>query len=229
MLAFSIARHVTSSEVKTGITDTNRFPVEMVSWDDCQEFLKKLDEKKIAARGKGKFCLPHENEWELAARGGKGNKQPFYFGDELNGKQENCDGNDPYGTATKGPHLERTTAVGSYEVAAPHPWGLCDMSGNVWQLCENKYDNENNLVVVRGGSCEKPSEFLSLGPPQRLGTCRPRRQYRLPSLFPHGRLKTCVPGSPKPEPNLRCAGRCCSRTDSRKLDSGRFLGRQWHP
>ena len=136
---------------KAGITDTSRFPVELVTWDDCQELLKKLNEKGIAVLGKGKLCLPHENEWEYAARGGKGNKQPFYFGDELNGMQANCYGENPYGT-TKGPYLGRTTEVGSYEKVAKHPWGLCDMSGNVWQWCENKYDDKNNAFVVRGGS-----------------------------------------------------------------------------
>jgi formylglycine-generating enzyme required for sulfatase activity len=134
--------------------DTSRFPVEQVSWDDCQDFLKKLNEKITipAAMGKSKFALPHEDEWEYACRGGKGNKQPFYFGDELNGTQANCNGNFPYGTATKGAYLKRTTEVGSYEKIAPHPWGLCDMSGNVWQWCENKHENHNNRRVVRGGS-----------------------------------------------------------------------------
>jgi formylglycine-generating enzyme required for sulfatase activity len=90
--------------------DTSRFPAEQVSWDDCQDFLKKLNEKVTipGALGKGRFALPHEDQWEYACRGGKGNKQPFYFGGELNGAQANCDGNTPFGTATKGAYLERT-------------------------------------------------------------------------------------------------------------------------
>ncbi len=135
--------------------DTAEFPSEQISWRDCQEFLKKLNDKATipAAMGKSKFALPHEDQWEYACRGGKGNKLPFYFGDELNGTQANCNGNNPYGTITKGTHLERTTKVGNFEKAAPHPWGLCDMVGNVWQWCENAYDNKTNLGrVVRGGS-----------------------------------------------------------------------------
>jgi len=128
--------------------DTSRFPVENVSWDDCQDFLKKLNERvKIPNElGKGIFSLPHEDEWEYACRGGKGNKQPFYFGSELNGTQANCNGEKPYGTTTKGIRLGRTTTVGSYEKIAPHPWGLCDMIGNVDQWCEDK------LGVHRGSS-----------------------------------------------------------------------------
>jgi formylglycine-generating enzyme required for sulfatase activity len=134
--------------------DTSRFPVEQVSWDDCQDFLKKLNEKVTipGALGKGKIALPHEDQWEYACRGGKGNKQPFYFGDELNGTQANCNGAVPYGTETRGTHLGRTAEVGSYEKIAPHPWGLCDMHGNVWQWCENKCDNQSNRRVLRGGS-----------------------------------------------------------------------------
>jgi len=48
----------------------------------------------------------------------------FSFGDVLNGKQANCNGNYPYGTTTKGPYLEKTCAVASY---APNAWGLYDM------------------------------------------------------------------------------------------------------
>ncbi len=134
--------------------DTSSFPVEQVSWDDCQDFLKKLNEKVTipGALGKSKFALPHEDQWEYACRGGNGNKQPFYFGEDLNGTQANCNGNKPYGTAPKGAYLNRTTEVGSYEKVSLHPWGVCDMHGNVWQWCENKYDNQNNRRVLRGGS-----------------------------------------------------------------------------
>ncbi len=124
---------------KAGIKDTSRFPVESVSWDDSQRFMKKLTlaTKLPAVMGKGRFCLPHEDEWEYACRGGKGNRQAFYFGDLLNGRLANCNGNTPFRTTLAGPNLARVSVVGSYEAVAPHPWGLCDMSGNLWQWCEN--------------------------------------------------------------------------------------------
>jgi formylglycine-generating enzyme required for sulfatase activity len=134
--------------------ETGRFPVEQVSWQDCARFLGKLNDRGGAANGFGKrggFVLPHEYEWEYACRGGLGNRLAFYFGGALNGKQANCCGTVPFGTETKGPHMERTTAVGAYENVAPHPWGLCDMHGNVWQWCENWGDHDRAYRACRGG------------------------------------------------------------------------------
>ena len=53
--------------------NTSRFPVESVSWNDSQQFLKKLHGRVSlpTAMGKGKFMLPHEDEWEYAAHGGQ--------------------------------------------------------------------------------------------------------------------------------------------------------------
>lgn len=85
----------------------------------------------------GKFALPHEDAWEYACRGGLGNQRPYYWGHILNGTEANCFGEGPFGTTLKGPALARTSQVGNYATKAPHPWGLCDMCGNVWQWCSN--------------------------------------------------------------------------------------------
>jgi len=66
--------------------------------------------------------------------------------------ESNIDGANPFGTSTKGAYLKRPTPVGSYEAKYPHPWGLCDMHGNVWEWCENYYDSTNKSRVLRGGS-----------------------------------------------------------------------------
>ncbi|MEZ6141198.1 MAG: SUMF1/EgtB/PvdO family nonheme iron enzyme [Zavarzinella sp.] len=122
--------------------DTSRFPVENVSWNACQDFLKKCSLEGYEIR------LPHEDEWEYAYRGGKGNKQAFYWGNELRGDKANVNGGYPFGTVEKGNFVGRPTVVGSYEEKAPHPWGLCDMSGNVIEWCHNEYDTGRAL---RGG------------------------------------------------------------------------------
>ncbi len=107
----------------------------------------------VGVQKAGTFALPHEDAWEYACRGGLGNTRPFYFGDKLNGTEANCDGNVLYGTPTKGDYLGRTCAVdftndGKY---TPHPWRLMHMHGNVFQWCENLYD-QANCRVLRGGS-----------------------------------------------------------------------------
>ncbi|MBS1794308.1 MAG: formylglycine-generating enzyme family protein [Acidobacteria bacterium] len=107
----------------------DNLPVENVSWDDAQEFIKKLN-----AKGEGTYRLPTEAEWEYAARAGT--TTAFSFGDSLSSEQANFDGNYPYGTASKGKYLAKTTPVGSY---APNGWGLYDMHGNVWEWCADWY------------------------------------------------------------------------------------------
>ena len=69
-------------------------------------------------------ALPTENEWEYACCGGKGNRQPFYFGHQLNGAEANCHGHYPFPffTTEKGPYRGMTTEVGSFAAKYPHPW-----------------------------------------------------------------------------------------------------------
>lgn len=148
---------VASNDVvkKAGITDTSRFPVENVNFHDCHAFLDKLKQRQSAAvdaLGPGKFVLPHEDQYEYACRGGKGNQLAYYFGPSHNGTLANSNGEHPFATETTGIHLGRPADVGSYEKLAPHPWGVCDMHGNMWQWCENRYDDANDNRVVRGGT-----------------------------------------------------------------------------
>jgi formylglycine-generating enzyme required for sulfatase activity/tRNA A-37 threonylcarbamoyl transferase component Bud32 len=113
------------------------FPVEMVSWDDAQEFIKKLNEKE---RGRGYwYRLPTEAEWEYACRGGATSEEEcsyhFYLDkptNDLSSEQANFEGNYPAGNAPKGKYLERPTRVGAYP---SNRLGLCDMHGNVGQWC----------------------------------------------------------------------------------------------
>jgi len=120
-------------------------PVENVTWDYAVAFCEKLK----SSVGK-EIRLPTEAEWEYACRGGTTTE--FYFGNALNGTQANCDGNNPDGTSVKGPYLQKTTPVGSYAEKFPHPWGLADVHGNVWEWCADWYSSEQVYRVLRGGS-----------------------------------------------------------------------------
>jgi eukaryotic-like serine/threonine-protein kinase len=132
--------------------DLKQFPVEQVSWQDAQEFIKKLNEKE---RERGYlYRLPTEAEWEYACRGGATSEEEcsyhFYFHkpmNDLSSKRANFNGNAPFGKADKGPYLGRPTKVGSY---APNKLGLYDMHGNVWQWCADLFDPRDSSRVIRG-------------------------------------------------------------------------------
>jgi formylglycine-generating enzyme len=151
--------------------NTDDFPVERVSWDDAQECIKGMK----APPGMKRFALPSEAQWEWAARAGRGNGQAFYWGDALNGDKANCDGKHPYGTEQNETSLERTEKAGAYETKAPHPWGLGDMAGNLYDWCDDIYGDYANLPrgknpvqtvkqsndgrVLRGGSWSSYSGY----------------------------------------------------------------------
>lgn len=103
----------------------DELPVEQVSWNDCQVFLKRL--------GAG-MRLPSEAEWEYACRAGS--ETPFSFGPNIATEQVNYDGNFPYAGGAGGSFRERTVRVGSLPANA---WGLHEMHGNVWEWCEDRY------------------------------------------------------------------------------------------
>lgn len=98
-----------------------KHPVENVSWNDCQEFIKKLN----AIIGKT-FRLPTEAEWEYAARGGNKSKGYKYSGSNNIDDVAWCEGNSS----------GKTHEVGT---KAPNELGLYDMSGNVWEWCSDWY------------------------------------------------------------------------------------------
>ena len=97
------------------------YPVECVSWDDCQEFIEKLN-----ARTGMEFRLPTEAEWEYAARGGNRSKGYKYAG------SNNLDDVGWYGDNSD----EHTHPVGRKK---PNELGLYDMSGNVFEWCQDWY------------------------------------------------------------------------------------------
>jgi formylglycine-generating enzyme required for sulfatase activity len=171
--AFYMGKHEVTQEVWEKVMGTNpsnfkgaKNPVENVSWDDCQDFLKKLN---ALAKAQGNFRLPTEAQWEYACRAGT--KTRFCSGDADAGLTDYA----WFGANSGG----TTHPVGEKK---PNAWGLHDMHGNVWEWCadwwEQDYygksprDDPTGPVtgagrVLRGGSwddgaryCRSASRFI---------------------------------------------------------------------
>jgi len=135
----------------------DHLPVEMVSWRDCQAFIRRLNQLTGL-----QFALPSEAQWEFAARGGNKSRGYLYSGsndqDAVAWFKENS-GSRPRRVADK----------------QPNELGIYDMSGNVWEWCNDWYNVRSyedsvrndptgfalgNARVFRGGSWRNSSQFL---------------------------------------------------------------------
>ena len=171
-----------------------KLPVTDVSWEDCQDFIKKLNTKTD-----GGYRLPTEAEWEYACRAGTTTK--YSFGDKITRKDAN------YRNLTV---ETNPVAVGSYK---PNAFGLYDMHGNASEWCEDWHGNypsesvtdpkgseSGECRVVRGGCWWRPGSFVRSSFRDRL---QPSSQF-LGFGFRLARMadfKVGVsPTSPKPDP-----------------------------
>lgn len=131
-----------------GYADDLQRPVEKVSWNDCREFLSRLN--RMTNR---QFRLPTEAEWEYAACGGKLNQGHKYAGSDNISEVAWYKENIPS-------HSSGTVGYGTQPVASkcPNELGLYDMSGNVWEWCHDRYGryskkSQKNPIGPTSGSC----------------------------------------------------------------------------
>jgi formylglycine-generating enzyme required for sulfatase activity len=133
----------------------SQLPVENVSWDDCQEFITRLNQLTGQS-----FRLPTEAEWEFAARGGNSSQGYKYAGSNTIGDVAwYYDNSCALGSSSPD--------YGTHPVAtkSPNELGLYDMSGNVWEWCQDWYGSYSSSAqtdpvgpssgsnrVERGGS-----------------------------------------------------------------------------
>ena len=142
-----------------------KLPVTDVSWNDCQEFIKKLN-----ASTKGNYRLPSEAEWEYACRAGT--STVYSFGDNLTNSDANINGGG-------------IKAVGSYK---PNAFGLYDMHGNVFEWCEDWYGDypAGAITDPKGPAIEKC--HISRGGAYTCTVLGVRSAYRNSDLGPTDRF-----------------------------------------
>jgi formylglycine-generating enzyme required for sulfatase activity/tRNA A-37 threonylcarbamoyl transferase component Bud32 len=130
----------------------NNRPVERVSWNNAVAFCQKLSQKT----GKN-YKLPSEAQWEYACRAGT--TTPFYFGESITPDLVNYDGNGVYAAAPKGQYRKQTTDVGTFP---PNAFGLYDMHGNVWEWCEDDWQENYINAPVNGSALISRSDYKLL-------------------------------------------------------------------
>ncbi len=182
--SFYIGKHpVTQKQWKAIMGDNpsafkgDDLPVERVSWNDIQEFLKKLNAKYP---GKN-YRLPTEAEWEYAARGGNLSKGYEYSGsdtiDEVAWYWENSGDKRLSGEWDYNKLMANRCQTHPVGQKKPNELGIYDMSGNVFEWCEDTWhdnyngapkdgsawvDNKSSLRVHRGGSWSGGERFCRI-------------------------------------------------------------------
>ncbi len=117
-------------------------PVETISWDDVQQFLQKLN----AIADGYTYRLPTEAEWEYACRADSTGE--YCFGDGT-------------GELEQYAWYEKNSENSTHQVGekAPNAWGLYDMHGNVWEWCQDTYQNNYNGAPTDGSAWEVESDY----------------------------------------------------------------------
>jgi len=181
---FYMGKHEVTQEQYEAVMGKNpsttkgaKLPVTSISWDNCQEFIEKLNKKTD-----GGYRLPTEAEWEYACRAGT--STTYSFGDKITPKDANY-------VDSK---IDKPVAVGSYK---PNAFGLFDMHGNVFEWCEDwhgeypfavtdpKGPAKGERRVLRGGSFDfnvsvARSSFRSIGTPSARNLMNGFRLVRTP-------------------------------------------------
>jgi formylglycine-generating enzyme required for sulfatase activity len=142
----------------------DNLPVEWISWDEAQEFCKRL-----SAQTGRHYCLPSESQWEYACR--SGSETAFFYGGDDSPNLFNCRSRC---TTIDGETCLPSSGISEVGLFPGNAWGLHDMHGNVWEWCEDDWhrnyngaprdgspwveEDRDEIQVIRGGSWTQEAE-----------------------------------------------------------------------
>ncbi len=136
---FEVTEQEWNVVMKDSVIGDSKIPMAYVSWNDCQQFVRKLQSLTGLV-----FTLPTEAEWEYAARK---NSENF--------KYASSDNPDDVASYTENTE-DKPMAIGKHE---PNAMELYDMSGNVSEWCE---DGDESKKIIRGGSFMSSKEEITV-------------------------------------------------------------------
>ncbi len=141
-----------------GLGDT--YPAYRVSWNDAKDFISTLN-THITATGQGPATvrLPTEAEWEYACRAGTNNR--FFFGDSL-AVDDECEDDGirsqyMWYCGNNAPDKESTSGSKPVGETMPNGFGLFDMSGNIYEWCEDEWHDSYAGAPDDGSAWTGPS------------------------------------------------------------------------
>jgi formylglycine-generating enzyme required for sulfatase activity len=149
----------------------DNLPVERVSWEDCQEFIKRLNIQTGI-----KFRLPTEAEWEYAARGGQHSRHHKYSGADDNDKSDYL-------------WFKENSQSLSHEVKTklPNELELYDMNGNISEWCGdwyfNSYANNGERVNPKGPSSGVAKVYRGGSWDDKAMNCRVSKRFSMNPIF----------------------------------------------
>ena len=149
----------------------DNLPVERVSWEDCQEFIKRLSIQTGI-----RFRLPTEAEWEYAARGGQYSKHNKYAGANDDAKSDYI-------------WLKENSQSQSHEVKTklPNELELYDMCGNISEWCSdwyfNSYANNGERVNPQGPASGVAKVYRGGSWDDKPMNCRVSKRFSMNPIF----------------------------------------------
>jgi len=125
-----------------------RMPIDGVSWESCQKFIDKLNQITGV-----NYRFPKEDEWEFAARGGVKSQNYMFAGSDDLSEVAWCSKNS-------------SSCIHTVGAKKPNELGLYDMSGNVWEWCQDEYpspfENDTDTYRMFRGGCSWEYELCNV-------------------------------------------------------------------